>query len=68
MDRRIEQPTATPERRRVVAAWELLERAEALLPRNHPAAWHLAQALAAMKAEWREHRTSPDAAHATAHL
>ena len=52
MDQRIEQPPATPERRRTVAAWEALERAEALLPADQPAAWHLAQALAAMEAAW----------------
>ena len=61
MDRLIEQPAVTPERRRIVAAWELLERAEALLPRDHPAAWHLAQALAACQADWRRHQATPHA-------
>ena len=62
MDRLIGRPQVAPlpripERRRTAAAWEALERAEVLLPADHPAAWHLAQALAAMEAEWREHST-----------
>ena len=52
MDRRIGPQAGSTERRRIVAACELLERAEVLLPRDHPAAWHLAQALVAMQATW----------------
>jgi hypothetical protein len=68
MDRRIEQRAVTPERRRIVAAWEMLERAEVLLPHDHPAAWHLAQALAAMEAEWRGHLTLTGEADTAVHL
>ena len=68
MDRRIGPQAGTPERRRIVAAWELLERAEALLPRDHPAAWHLAQALAAMEAEWRGQLTLAGGADTAVHL
>jgi hypothetical protein len=68
MDRLIEQSAATPERRRIVAAWEALERAEVLLPRDHPAAWHLAQALAAMEAEWRGQLTLAGGADTAVHL
>lgn len=67
MDRLIERPAATPERRRIVAAWEMMERAEALLPRAHPAAWHLAQALAAIEADWRRHHTTTDSSDTAAH-
>ena len=52
MDRLIGPQAGTAERRRILVAWELMERAEVLLPRDHPAAWHLAQALGAMQAGW----------------
>ena len=64
MDRLIEQPAVTPERRRIVAAWEALERAEALLPHDHPAAWHLVLALAALEAHWRAQLPGHDQGHA----
>jgi hypothetical protein len=55
MDRLIERPAAPPERRRIAAARDLLERAEVLLPRDHPAAW-------------RAHRATPDTADTAVHL
>jgi hypothetical protein len=52
MDKMIVQPGRTLEQRRTVAAWEALERAEALLPPGHPAAWHIERALAALESAW----------------
>lgn len=60
MERTTTMPAAALERRRAIAAWEALERAEVLLPPGHPAAWHLQQALLAMAAEWQARR-HPDA-------
>ena len=63
MERRVVVPAVTLERRQVAAAWEALERAEALLPPGHPAAWHLQQTLAAVAADWQT-RQRPDVAAA----
>jgi len=64
MDRLIGPQAGTLERRRSVVAWELMERAEVLLPHDHPAAWHLAQALAAMQAAWQAQLPGHDQDHA----
>ena len=53
MDRVVGHAGPNLARRRVVAAWAALERAEALLPPGHPAMWHLQGALAACETEWR---------------
>src|SRR5438094_6195707 len=49
------------ERRRIVAAWEALERAADLLPDGHPAAPHVGRALAALEDEWRAALAARDA-------
>ena len=67
MDRVVGHTVPALMRRRIVAAWAALERAEALLPPDHPAVGPISAALALLEADWRARQSAPAATATRTH-